>query len=65
MLSVEEIRHLLGLLGQETVVEPSKTFPFRVTRAQPGYSDDPLVGPLQAKLSIMLEAAQRGAAKKR
>ena len=58
MLNEEEIRMLLGLLAQETVVEPTKAFPYRiVTRDGHGYSKDPKIGPLQAKLSIMLEVA--------
>jgi hypothetical protein len=59
MLTRDEILFLLNLLAQETVVEPSKGFPYRVTREGHGYSKDPKVGPLQAKLSIMLEAAGR------
>lgn len=49
-LTVEEIHYILGLI--------SASFPGRIV----GYSDDPLVGKLQAKLSMMLEAKARVAA---
>jgi len=59
MLTKEEIRYLLAELAQETVVEPSSGFPYRVTCRKMGYSDDLQRSKLQAKLSIMLEAASR------
>lgn len=58
MLTKEDIRLILEHIGAETVVEPSADFPFRVTKRGFGYSQDPKIGPLQAKLSIMLEAAR-------
>lgn len=58
MLTHEDIATLLELLAHEAVIEPSKKFPYRVTREARGYSDDPATARLQAKLSIMLEAAR-------
>ena len=58
-LTKDDILLILNLLSQETVVEPSKDFPYRVTREGNGYSKDKKIGPLQAKLSIMLEVASR------
>jgi hypothetical protein len=58
-LTVAEIRLLLEKLGEETVVEPNDTFPYRVSRKGFGYSTDPKIGALQAKLSILLEVASR------
>lgn len=63
MLSSEEVRLLLGLLSQHTVVEPSREFPFRISQPVRGYSEDPKIGGLQAKLSVMLEAASRAEAR--
>lgn len=57
MLNADDIRLLLLLLAQEVVVKPSDSFPFTVTAEKRGYSDDPKRSALQAKLSIMLEAA--------
>ena len=57
MLSQAEIRILLSLLAEKTIVKPSPEFPFRISRKVIGYSDDPEVSKLQAKLSIMLQAA--------
>jgi hypothetical protein len=60
MLTRDEILLLLGLLSEETVVEPNPKFPYRVSRRRvTGYSDIPVVGRLQAKLSIMLEVAAK------
>jgi hypothetical protein len=59
MLTAEEILMILELVGEETVVAPTKAFPYRVSRKGHGYSKDPKIGPLQAKLSIMMEAASR------
>jgi hypothetical protein len=52
--AIKERRFLLIVEGKQTkVIEQS---------AGSGYSDDPEIGALQAKLSIMLQAAhQRGA----
>jgi len=55
-LTAEEIRHMLGLLAEETVVRPTEAFPYRVSQKRTGYSDDLLVSKLQGKLSILLEA---------
>lgn len=57
MLSQAEIRKLLNLLAEKTIVTPSSEFPFRISQKGVGYSDDPEVSKLQAKLSIMLQAA--------
>lgn len=59
MLTIDEIRLLLDLLAEDTVVEPSETFPFRISRRRFGYSDDPVRGRLQGKLSIMGEVATK------
>jgi hypothetical protein len=48
---------MLNLLGERTVVEPSKEFPYRISVRDTGYSSDPVIGKLQAKLSIWLEIA--------
>lgn len=62
MLNVEEIHLLLKLLAEPTVVKPTPEFPFRIVgQSRSGYSDDPMIGGLQAKLSIMLEVAHRSA----
>ena len=58
MLTKADILIILEHIGAETVVEPSPEFPYRVTKRGFGYSQDPKIGPLQAKLSIMLEAAK-------
>jgi hypothetical protein len=58
LLTSDEIQFLLGLLSHETVVPESKEFPYRVVNPRGfGYSKDPKVGQLQAKLSIMLQVA--------
>lgn len=60
ILTKEEILLILKKLDEETVIEPSKTFPFRVSREKSfGYSDDKKVNALQAKLSILLEITTR------
>ena len=56
MLSKDEIRMILEALGRETVAEFDG---YAVTKPTFGYSKGPKVGGLQAKLSIMLEAARR------
>lgn len=56
-LTSEDILLILRLIGQKVVVKPSKDFPYTVSCEGHGYSDDPKIGPLQAKLSIMLEVA--------
>lgn len=58
MLRRNEILFLLDLLSQKTIVEESKDFPYRISCKAMGYSDDKQTGALQAKLSIMLEAAR-------
>ncbi len=57
-LTSEQILFLLEMLRQKTIVEPTRDFPYRITCDVSGYSEDPKVGPLQAKLSIMLEVAR-------
>jgi hypothetical protein len=58
-LTVAEIHLLLEKLGEEVVLEPNERFPYRVTLKGSGYSTDPKISALQAKLSIMLEVASR------
>lgn len=58
MLSKEDIYILLEHLSREVVVAPTEAFPYYITRQQGhGYSKDPIIGKIQAKLSIMLEVA--------
>jgi len=59
ILTREDIHLILDRLAQETVVEPSQSFPYRVTCQGRGYSSDQKIGALQAKLSIMLEMASK------
>jgi hypothetical protein len=59
MLTSKQIRYVLDLLAQEVVVPPTSEFPFTVTKKAFGYSKDVERSQLQAKLSIMLEAASR------
>lgn len=59
MLTAEEILKLLELLAERVVISPSVDFPFSITRKRSGYSSDPKIGGLQAKLSIMLEMATK------
>jgi len=60
MLTKEEIMMFLEMLSEETVVVPSKNFPYRISaKGRMGYSNDRKIGALQAKLSIMLEMASR------
>lgn len=55
-LTREDIRYLLEMLAQETEHQSGIRY-----MEEPGYSEDPKRGALQAKLSIMLEAtAARG-----
>lgn len=56
--TAEEIRILLNRLKMETVVEKQANFPFEIVhRRIAGFSQDPQVAGIEAKLSIMLEAA--------
>lgn len=57
-LTKDDIYFILQLVGEETVVEPSESFPYRVSRRGHGWSQDKERGALQAKLSIMLEMAR-------
>lgn len=59
MLNAEELRFILDQLREVTIVPPSDLFPYRITAQQIGYSHDLFVAGLQAKLSIMLEAASK------
>lgn len=56
-LPAEDILLLLKLVGEETVVEPSEAFRFRISREGHGYSSDPQRGRIQAALSIHLQMA--------
>lgn len=58
MLTKKQIHLILECLARETVVPPSDAFPYTVSRRGMGYSSDPEVAKIQAKLSIMLEAAR-------
>jgi hypothetical protein len=46
MLTTDDIKFLLELVGEKTVVKPTKTFPYRVSERGFGYSDDPRIGHL-------------------
>ena len=59
ILSKAEILLILERIGEQTVVDPTKRFPYRISTRGMGYSDDKQIGPLQAKLSIMLEMAAK------
>lgn len=59
MMSSEDIRLLLELVGEETVVEPTKDFPHRVSKKGFGYSDNPQRARIQASLSMLLEVTSR------
>lgn len=56
MLTRDEILRILEGLNLKTVYTDGRIF---VQQKQHGYSEDPEVGALQAKLSIMLEAISR------
>jgi hypothetical protein len=56
-LSKKQIQTLLDMLAQETVVEPTSDFPYRISRRASGYSKNPEVGTLQAALSLGLQMA--------
>lgn len=58
ILSKEQILLIMERIGEKTVVEPTKEFPYRISVRQLGYSDDKKIGQLQATLSIMLEMAK-------
>lgn len=58
-LAAEDYRLLLELLAEETVVRPTKEFPYRVSQRGVGYSSDPQKGKIQAALSIALEVAAK------
>lgn len=59
MLTREQILLLLERIAEETVVEPNKEFPYRISRKGFGYSKDKQIASIQATLSIMLEMASR------
>jgi hypothetical protein len=60
VLTTEEIQLILERLRETTVIEPGAVFPYRISaRGSFGYSNDPTIGALQAKLSIMLEVAHK------
>lgn len=56
MLTKDEILRILEGLNLKTLYSDGSVF---LQQKQHGYSDDPEVGALQAKLSIMLEVASR------
>lgn len=62
-LTEEQIRYLLEMLSFETLwlEEPRGGPSIRLqrTRRTPGYADDPLVGRIQAALSVGLQAYAR------
>lgn len=53
---MEEIRLILEALSWKTVFEGSAT-KVRLQERTMGYSEEPVIGGLQAKLSLMLEVA--------
>ncbi len=57
-LNKKDIRLLLDLLGEKTVVGRTNDFPYTIRCRGIGYSDDPEKAAVQAKLSVMLEAAK-------
>lgn len=60
MLTTKDILLILDRIGREVVVPATDHFPYDIiTRRSHGYADDPTIGALQAKLSIMLEVAGR------
>ena len=61
MLTQADIRLIMDRIGRKVVVPATDDFKFEIitARSRGGYSDDPQVGALQAKLSIMLEAKAR------
>ena len=58
ILTEEDIRLILDKIGREVAVPSTDEFPFDIVscRSQ-GYHSDPVIGKLQAKLSIMLQMA--------
>lgn len=59
VLSRDDILFIMKCVSETTVVRPTVAFPYRVSCEGRGYSDDKKVASLQAKLSIMLEAASQ------
>jgi len=59
MLTHEQIRFILERIGEKTVVEPTKSFPYRISVEGHGYSDDKKIGAIQATLSVMLETSEK------
>lgn len=57
ILNKVDILLLLDTLAHEVVVDTTTEFPFKIVRHYSGYSNNPVIGALQAKLSIMLAAA--------
>lgn len=57
-LTRDDILFIMDRIGREVIVPASGRFIFEVVtkRPPPGYSKDPVVGPLQAKLYNMLRA---------
>jgi len=65
LLTKDEIVLILNLLQEETVVDRTPEFPYRISKEGFGYSKDKKIGALQAKLSIMLEMAAKQEGRKR
>ena len=57
MLDKKDILFILKSIAHQTIVEPTKKFPYRIVQEAKGYSEDKFVSALQTKLSIMLQAA--------
>lgn len=58
-LTSSEIRLILSTLSKKVVVPQSESFRYEIVAQSSGYSDDPEIASLQAKLSIMLEVAKK------
>ncbi len=65
LLKADQIRELIELSREDTVVAPSATFPYRISRVVSGYHPNPARAELQATLSLMLEIASSVEAKAR
>jgi len=58
ILTVADIHRILDKIGRKVVVPATDEFPYEiVSRGSQGYHEDPEIGKLQAKLSIMLQMA--------
>lgn len=59
MLNETEIRYILDLLAQKVVVKPTQEFPYTISVKVAGWSEDSVIGKLQAKLSMMLQMVHK------